>query len=152
MSAIDYHGIGVEIKTVLDAYFTALGGTPVYVADPGRYPTFDQSGNQDSVYIYLSSRSAPDGVQRIRAGTSTDQILSFAIWSFSFHADDISQAELFRDALLGNVELALMEKRTLNSKVKALWLRGGQFYGADEGGLWSGAETIMECHAQSLTV
>jgi hypothetical protein len=149
MSAIDYHGIGVEIKNVLeaDSNFAA-----VTVAEPGIYPTFDPQGNKDSVYIYLESRTAADGIQRIRAGTSTDEIVTFVIWSFSWHADKISEAEKFRDQLVGRVELALMGNRTLNSKVKTSWLRGGKFYGAEESGFWSGAETILECHAQAVTV
>lgn len=153
MARIDYHGIGVEIKNALVNDATLAAMTPVpQINDPGRFPTFDPQGNPNAVYIYLETRSAPENMQRLRAGQSTDMLIRFSIWSFSFHFDELPTAEQNRDLLCSNVELALMANRGLGGKVKTSWLEGGKFYGGDEGGFWSGCETILVCHAQAVTV
>lgn len=147
MAVIDFYNIEVQIKAILEAYSDLSG---VRVSDPEILPSFDPMGG-DGIYIYLENESCPDNIQRIRAGRSTDSYLTFSLWVFAWHSDSVTLASKERNRIRGLVELALMGNRTLNGTVITSWLRGGRFNRLEDNGFWSGAEVILEAHAQAVT-
>lgn len=151
MPATDYYGIREEIRNVLlaDADLTAIGLTVEIESEI-------DFGAEDVpiAFIYLESRTAPDGAQRLAAGTRTDFRLQFSIWCGHFSLESLEKAAEFRDDLIGKVEVALMKNRTLNNKVRTLWLTGGEFFLArdQESGFYSLGEVAFTVDAISTTV
>lgn len=146
MARIDYYGIEQALKTQLQND-SDLSGKRVEIE---RFPTFDPMDG-DAIYIYLENRQAPENIQRIRAGTSTDMDLFLSVWIFAFHADDNEKSAEFRDDLLGQVELAIMDDRTLGGTVDTCWINGGEFHHMEESGFWNGAEIQLQARAQAVT-
>jgi hypothetical protein len=67
----------------------------------------------------------------------------------------VSAAARARDDLIGRVEIALMENRTLNDKARGLWLEGGLFDNAkdeDRGSFISAGEVRVILEVTSSTV
>lgn len=120
MARVDYWGIEQEIRTVIlaNADVAATSGIQVLVEEEismHRTPT---------VVVTLEGRSAPDDLQTLSAGQRTRLFLDVVIL-VHFYAMEVSEAARLRDTLIGNVEIALMNNRTLNNLVSNLWLTGG---------------------------
>ena len=93
------------------------------------------------VCVYLEGRDIPAG-QPIAAGRVTRVRVRLSIWVWC-HSLELETADRERDRLLGEIELILANNRTLNEKVDALWLEGGELPSTkDPGspGFFSGGE------------
>ena len=121
MARCDYYAIENAIATILRADAT-LAGVSVIVEDEVAV----QRGS--IIGIYLDDRDAPMDLQAIAAGTRTRFNINFSIWCWHFGVGrDRTVVMQQRDDLLGKVEIALMNNRTLSNTVTMSWLNGGEF-------------------------
>ena len=136
MARVDYYALETAVKTALeaDAAVVATAGLVILVEEEvsmHRVPV---------VVITLASRAAPDELQPLRAGKGTRFLVELVLFVY-FYALDVSEAARQRDDLVGKVEIALMNDRTLGGACNYLYLTGGTFVTArDESGFNSGAE------------
>lgn len=119
MAKIDYLGIEQEMAEILRS--TLPDGYTVCVEEeilfsPEMTPW---------VGIYLDRREALDTEQSISAGRRTAYRLWLIVWVWCFSLDRL-EAVRMRDDAVAEVEVALMGSRTLNDKVRMMWLRGGR--------------------------
>ncbi|MDZ4347913.1 MAG: hypothetical protein U1E51_36360 [Candidatus Binatia bacterium] len=128
MSAVDYQGIRDEIETVLSAD-ARTEGARVYVEEE---PQFGLSDHQSVIAVFMDSRGAPSGEQSVSAGMRTRFNLRVSFWVVAFSLDSYRKACDERDGLLGQLELVLMDNRTLGGKVAASWLEGGEMFSAKD--------------------
>jgi len=143
---VDYFAIQEEMAEIFRAH-TDLANIKILVeeeilfgADEGPW-----------LAIYLDRRDAVDGEQYIAAGTSTVFKLSFTIVCAAFSLDSLKSSVKARNDLVGNVELVLMQNRTLNEKVNMLWLKGGDMPSGrlpDDIGFVSLAEVQVEAEVE----
>lgn len=145
MAVVDYYGIEQAIQSQIDAYAGVSDDTIIEIE---KLPAFDPV-DHDWIGIYMDDRDAPANLQRIRAGSSIDYEVHLSIWVFAFHNDDVSLASKHRDDLLGQVELALIDDRTLGSTVQSSWISGGRFNRLEDNGFWSGAEIRLTARVQA---
>lgn len=143
MSRVDYYAITEEIKTILDASAHITSTPNIVVEDDVIFGTFDHT---PQIMVYLTNRT-PAPNQRIAAGRDTRYRLQFSIWVWcsGLGKQGVKDAINLRNDLLGQIELELMEKRTLNEMVDGLWLQGGDMTSIrpDKTRFVSGAELII---------
>lgn len=124
MSRIDYWGIEQAIATIIKA---AVPRASVIVEEELDFAEGDVVG------IYLDQRSAPAELQSLSAGTRLREQLAFKIWCWHFgFGKDRSMAMQSRDALIGDVETALMANNNLNSTANFSYILGGEFINGPE--------------------
>ena len=107
------------------------------------------------VGIYLDDRIAPEGDQSLSSGTRTRFQVRFSIWCWHFGiGPDRRPVMEQRDDLLGNVEIALMNNRSLNSTVETSWIEGGEFMSGpdpDSNQFMAGAQIILVADVTAST-
>ncbi|NJM10619.1 MAG: hypothetical protein HC889_00700 [Synechococcaceae cyanobacterium SM1_2_3] len=95
------------------------------------------------VAIYTDTRTAPAEIQRAQDGRTTRFYVTHTIVCWRY-ATTWPLAASLRDALLGDVEAALMLDRTLGNLCETSWFEGGRFLSvpdnANPGAFWGGAE------------
>jgi hypothetical protein len=128
MSAVDYWGVREAIKAAILGW-TATENIYVHIEDEFLY----SSEATPAVVIYLDSRDAVDEEQVIRAGQATRFMLRFTLYIHAYSLEGSAQAIKQRDETLAQVELALMNDRTLSlhdgtSKIIQGWLAGGEMF------------------------
>ena len=143
MSAIDYAGIRSQIKSILESD-SRLEGVSVHVEEE---PQFAVSDNAKAIAVFTDRRTAPPGEQSISAGKRTRYFLRTLFVVVFFHNESFDAACQGRDEVLANLELVLMENRTLGDKVATSWLEGGAFYS----GRSSGATPFISVAELELT-
>ena len=147
MAAANYYNVAAQIKAVIAADPAgAIGAADVQIE---QLPILDPQGIR-KVYILTDDRQAPAGEQMIMAGKSTDFLVTYSIWCFGFHLDEGQDAAKMRDDLMGAVEVAIMNDRTLNGSVRTCWIEGGAFEAADGNGIFRAGEIRLTCHMQAL--
>ena len=144
MARIDYFGIEIAIKAVLEADAN-LGGVSVLVERP-----MDLNfaiGNGLVIGIYMTSRNAPDE-QPIAGGKRAYIIVEMKLICRSYGTDSLEAVIRRRDDLIGNVELALLgtADKTLGDTVRFFYLQGGEMVSGEDpdfGYLSEGEVTVM---------
>ncbi len=126
MAAVDYVGIRTEIETALNAD-ARTSSARVYVEEE---PQFGLSDHQSVIAVFMDNRSAPATEQSVSAGKRTRFNLRVSFWVVAFSLDSYRKACDERDTLMGQLELVLMDNRTLGGKVAASWLEGGEMFSA----------------------
>ena len=151
MAALDYYGIEINgIQRVLDDHALIGGANPrvrTFIEDAIMF----SAEMSPAVYIYAMRRDAVVTDQRLAAGRRTDMTIRFSLWCVDVNFESIAAASKGRDELIGNVEIALMENRTLNSLVKSSWLEGGAFEtGGGDNGFISAGEVVLIATANAV--
>lgn len=117
MAAIDYNGIKTELKSILDSQ------TFTYQPEIGIEGDMLTESYVPYINIEIESRNDSPS-QSISANTrqryQMTLLLTVAVKNF-----DKSQAALVRDSIISELELFIMQNRTINGKVITLWLSGG---------------------------
>lgn len=147
MSAANYYAVSAAIKAVIAANSATIGNADVQIET---LPMLDPEGIR-KVYILVDGRDAPAGEQRLAAGRTTDFLVTYSIWCFGFHIESGEAAAKMRDDLIGAVEIALMNNRTLNGTVHTCWIEGGAFEAANGNGIFRAGEIRLVCRMQGMT-
>lgn len=138
MPAIRYHEIVDTLKLILETHQRTADAKVFIETDPA----LDVVGAQKAIMIVLDKRKPHDD-QPIAAGKRTRYLLEIGVWAIGF-AIDLTEAARIRDELVGEIELVLMENRTIRDKVTGSYLMGGNFITANaEKNIFSMAETIL---------
>lgn len=120
MAAINYNNVASGIRTVLQNAASLAGAT---IAIEERFPwTVEQT---PWIGIYFERRDAPADLQTLSTGSRTRLLLRYRVVCVEHSLQGLDEAISRRNTLLGNVEVALIGDRTLNSTVNASWLEGG---------------------------
>lgn len=139
---IDYWAIREAVVTAIHAH-EDLADLPVLLEQAGE-PAPEML---PVVLVYLDSRSSPQGIQRIAAGTRTDMRIILSLWLFHYSLNGMAEAIRLRDAVLSKLEIALMRDRTLGGLMPhGSWIEGGDIMtGRDAEGraFVSGVETRL---------
>ncbi len=147
MAAVDYQGIRTGIRAAIQAR-GSLSGVTVLI-EPEIVHAIDLA---PCVTVTLTGREAPEDEQQLRAGQSTvyNVAATLAVIHFSMVGRD--EAVRLRDAILGEVELALMADRTLGGVVQGLWLDGGpmEVERAGEGPFYAAAAIEVTCRTKAV--
>lgn len=125
MAAIDYVGIRNQLKTILESD-SRLEGVRVYVEEE---PQIGLSDVQKAIAVFTDTR-LPHSDQSISRGTRTRYNLRMSLWTVYFSMESYQDACNGRDTLMGQLELVLMENRTVAGKVTTSWLEGGEMFSA----------------------
>ncbi len=148
MAAIDYIGILSSLKTIFEAD-SRTSTARVYVEED---PQFGMADAGRAIVLTLVSR-APFAGQSIAAGKRTRYLARIGVWSIGFDVESFNAACQKRDALLAQVELVLMDNRTISGKVTASQLEGGEFMSVRNPGenvFCAGAETAVSAEVAAI--
>lgn len=129
MAAIDYAAITRQLAQILNED-SDIEGTRVFVEEMPQIGLMDAGV---AIALYLLGRQ-PHPQQVAAAGKRTRFIVRISVVCLGFDAGSFLEAEQKRDDLIGKVELVLMRNRTINGKVAASWLEGGDFASAQAPG------------------
>lgn len=149
MTDVNFQAIAEAVKARLDTAFANRTITPEVVIDQ----TFEP--REAWISVNLSSIDAPPDAQPLTASLKQRLQVRFEIWCWRFAMTNTQAAEL-RDALVGDVELALMLDRTLNGTVNTSWLEGGRFNRAEDpqslGRFFCGGEVVLVCDVMASNI
>lgn len=126
MAAVDYVGIRDQIEAALVAD-ARTSNARVYVEEE---PQFGLSDQQSVIAVFMDNRTTPADIQSVSAGKRTRYLLRISFWVVAFSLESYRKACDERDALVGQLELVLMDNRTLGGKVTTSWLEGGEMFSA----------------------
>ena len=145
---VDYAGIRTQLKSLLNAD-ARTSGARIYIEEE------PQIGLPDAglaIAVFSLNRSAIAS-QPASFGRQTIYNLRTALWTFCFSMESHEKACELRDTLLGNLELVLMENRTIGGKVASSWLDGGEIFSArhpDTGIFVAAAETVLVSEVRAI--
>jgi hypothetical protein len=149
MTDIAFQAISEAIKARLDTAFANRVPLPEVVLEQEFEP------RESWVVIYCQGVQAPEDDQPLTASRKQRLQVRFEIWCWRFAMTNTQAAEL-RDALVGDVELALMLDRTLNGTVDTSWLEGGRFNRAEDpqslGRFFCGGEVVLVCDVMASNI
>lgn len=126
MAAVDYVGIRAQIEAALNAD-VRTSDARVYVEEE---PQFGLSDYKSVIAVFMDNRITPVMEQSVSAGKRTRFNLRVSFWVVAFSLESYRKACDARDVLLGDLELVLMDNRTLADKVATSWLEGGEMFSA----------------------
>lgn len=142
MTDIAFQTISEAIKARLDASFVNRTPLPEVVLEREFEP------RESWIAIYCQGATSNPGDQPLTAGLKQRLEVRFEIWCWRFAMTNALAVEL-RDAILGEVELALMSDRTQGGTVVNSWLEGGRFGKQEDpqqiGRFFAGGEIILVC-------
>lgn len=129
MGAIAYSAIRDRLKVILEGD-SRLEGVRVYVEEEPNFGLQDRP----AIALFADRRIPPPG-QPLASGQRTRYHLRHSLWVVAFSLENFAKACEIRDSLIGNLELVLMQNRTINtagntSLVSSSWLEGGEFLNA----------------------
>jgi len=104
-----------------------------------------------AIFIYRDRRDAIENDQRISAGRRVDYDFQMSIWVMDGDFDSVEAATKRCDTLLGKVEVALLNDRTLGGTVGYHWFTGGEFVSGEDNGFYSAAEIAMTARVHATT-
>lgn len=148
MAAIDYTGILSTLATLLAAD-SRLAGVRIFVEEDPQFGLADQG---KAIVLTLVNRSSSSG-QSMSAGKRTRYSVNIGAWSVGFDMASFNDACIKRDAVLGALELVLMDNRTISGKVTSAQLEGGEFMSVrrpTEQVYCSMAETVIRAEASAI--
>lgn len=123
MARIDYYGLEVKVKELLDREFE---GQAVTVSIEDELNLIEGP----AVIIYLDARTTPIDRQSIAAGRRLRMTVELTLLCIDRSFESIADACRHRDDLIGRVEIALMKYRDLEGLVTQTWFEGGRFSNA----------------------
>jgi len=132
MAAVAYAAIRDAIESILNSKIEqggVLEGARIYIEEEPQFGLMDQGV---AIALFMDTRNAPDGEQSISKGTRTRMYLRVTFWIVAFSMDSFRKACDMRDAMMGALELVLMDNRTLNGTVSTSWLNGGELFSAKD--------------------
>lgn len=133
-------------QAIQSAIRTALPSVAVSIDQPIHYA-------ESWVGIFTDDRTADADAQWQSDGSRTRFEISHRIEIWRYALGTAKAAEL-RNALLGDVELALMLDRTLGNVCETSWIDGGRFLAVADpnlrGAFWGGAEINLKVVASAL--
>ena len=149
MAAIDYVSIRNQLKTLLEAD-ARLAGVRVYIEEE---PQIGLSDVQKAIAVFTDNRIAsPD--QNAAAGKRTRYNLRTSLWTVYFDMSSYLAACNGRDVVLAQLELVLMDNRTLGGTVTASWLEGGEMFSAhspQSSTFVAAAETVLISEVSAIS-
>ena len=104
-----------------------------------------------SIFIYRDRRDALASEQRIAQGRRVDYDLAISVWCTDYDFDSVEKASERTDALVGVVEMALLNDRTLGGTVDYFWIAGGEFISGEDNGFYSAAEIALTARVHATT-
>lgn len=141
---IDYWGLRLGIRAAINSW-PGLETLPVLFEEGGEPAT----ERLPAVLLYLVGRQTLPERQRISAGTRTDHRVVFSAWVMHYSLASLEDAVMRRDAMLAEVELALMQDRTLGGRLpKTLFLEAGAVQSGSDPKMTkfaSAIETLIIC-------
>lgn len=150
MAAVNYAGLLTAYKTIFEAD-ARLAGCRVYVEEDPQFGLMDVGS---CISIFLLDRK-PTPNQSLSYGKRTRWHARVCFVCIYFSVESFHKAEIGRDALLGQLELVLMDNRTISSLVDSSWLEGGSFFSAkDDSGanvFAAAAETIITAEVSAIS-
>ncbi len=121
MSRIDYYSIEKELQFILQNE-PSLNEVTVLVEEMPELAA-DMS---PFISIFLDRREVPSG-QPIAGGTRQRMLLKLSVWCYVVEIESVEAACKKRDDLVGKVEVALMNNRTINDSINHMMIDGGEF-------------------------
>ena len=121
MARIDYYDIEKELQYILQGD-PALNEVTVLIEEMPEM-TADMA---PFVSIFIDRREVPSA-QPIAGGTRQRMLLKLSLWCYVVEMESVESACKKRDDLIGKVEIALMNNRTINDKVNHTIMDGGEF-------------------------
>ena len=144
MAKVAYAAIRDTIKTVLEGD-ARTNVARIYIEEE---PQFGLADAQKIIAVFMDRRRAPADQQSLSAGKRTRFFLDLLFVVAFFDMESFKAACDGRDALLGDLELVLMDNRTLSGQVSTLYIEGGEFYSAKD----SQATTFVAVAEINVTV
>lgn len=137
MAKVDYFAVAEEIAEIIRADMPNImvAVEEELIVGPDNSPV---------IGVYIDSREVPSE-QSISAGRRMRVIPHFSIWVWTYSLN-VKEAIRERDGIVGEVELLLMQNRTINEMVEMIWIDGGQLPSArlpDSSGFTSGGEILV---------
>lgn len=125
MAAVDYGGVLEALQLIFQSD-SRTSDARVYVEED---PAFGL-GESDKGIVLVLDRRVPTSGQAMAAGKRTRHLLTIGVWVVGFNMESFREAGKVRDALLAQVELVLMDNRTISGLVTSGQLGGGEFLSA----------------------
>lgn len=151
MSAASYDEVVNALAEQLRSY-SGLEGVRVEVEIDEVQGLPDDGGR---ALIVESMNRRPSSGQPMSAGRRLRNRFSIIVTSVGFDMESFRAAAAKRDALLGQVELAVLDDRTIGGMVANLEIQGGEFYRARALGsppLFAAvAETVLEMDLSAIS-
>src|SRR3990167_9767697 len=116
MAKVAYAAIRDTIKTVLEGD-ARTNVARIYIEEE---PQFGLADAQKIIAVFMDRRRAPADQQSLSAGKRTRFLLDLLFVVAFFDMESFKAACDGRDALLGDLELVLMDNRTLSGQVSTL--------------------------------
>lgn len=149
MAAIDYTGVANAIEAILKAD-SRTNPARIFVEEEPQFAIMD---SQQVIAVFLDSRQAPAGQQVLSQGKRTRMLLRMPIWVLAFSLEGYRRACELRNTVLGNLELVMMDNKTLSGTVATSWLEGGDMISARDssGSTWvAGAESVLTAEVSAI--
>ncbi len=150
MARVDYFAIEEAIKTVL-ASSADLANVDIFVEEQVQFG-IEAPGGWITIF---GERRDPTTGQSLSMGQRTRYTLRFSIWVWCYNIDGVREAVKARDALLGKVEVVLLQNPTLGGVVNRIYLGGGELPSgalpSEIGGFVSGGEIVVLVEAVATT-
>ncbi len=150
MGAIDYHGIKVAIKEMLedDADLNAPLPLNVFVEPDMQFAAEETPW----VGIYAENRNAADSDQPLGAAQIVRYTHTLKLIVAFLGFDSLAETTRIRDDVLGRIEIALMKDRTLKGTVVTSWPIGGEMgFAINEGSFMAVAELMLNADVCATT-
>lgn len=150
MAAVDYKGIRDSLESILTGD-SRVNGYRIFVEEE---PQFGLQDAERAIVVYLDRRAARGPDQVASAGKRTRWELRVTFWVFAFSLESYRKACGLRDDLTAQLELVLMENRTISGKVAHSYLEGGAFVSAREatsGAFMAAGETALVAEVSAVT-
>ena len=150
MPAIDYQGVRDQLESILKAD-SRTSGARIFVEEE---PQFGLSDAQKAIAVFMDRRSEQASDQMASAGKRTRYTLSISLWTVYFDMSTYRAACDGRDALMGQLELVLMDNRTIGGKVTASWREGGEMFAARDANsqtFVAAAETVLVAEVSAIS-
>lgn len=137
MAKVDYFAIAEELAEIIRA---DMPDVMVVVEEE----LIVGPDNSPIVAVYVDRREIPAN-QPMAAGLKMRVVPYFAVWVWTYGLN-VKEAIKQRDSVIGDVELLLMQNRTINDMVDTSWIDGGRMPTAmlpESSGFTSGGEIIV---------
>ena len=145
MAIIDYLGVQVALKTILDND----SRTEDYTIEVE--PEYDLiTDKMPYVAIWLDSWETPSTDEIIGGTNPFRTFLNLEVWMYDFNLENYTGAGL-RDTMIGKVKEVIKENRTINDNVLVTTFRGGTFDNQknDRGlGFFKGVSLRIQCEVR----
>jgi len=141
------------IQNALETILKADARTNVARIFVEEEPQFDIMDSQQVIAVFMERRVAGPKDQQLGLAKRTRYHLTITIWVLAFSIESYRTACDLRNTLLDNLELTLMDNRTISNTVTTSWLEGGVMISAKDpqkGVFTAAAETILTAEVSAV--